>query len=482
MWSPSASKPFALSVTMLLLSVLLARAQAPSPKATTSQPTLAKAEFQAALAAYRTQQYKKAEADLRSLLALEPSNFEVNELAGLVFLAEEEYALADKYLAKAVKIRPKVIEARTAFAANLFRLNRVAEAEAEFKNIVALAPDSYDANHNLGEFYLQAGNLSAGIPFLRHAQEIRPDAYNNGYDLALAYEENQQLDESRQLLRRLLRLQDSAELHGLLGEVEEKSKNYLEAAKEYEKAARSDPTEVNLLNWGAELLLHQTFEPAVQVFTSALTRYPQSARLQNGLGIALYGMGHFDDAAHAFFRAADLNPPDSLPLSFLGRGYDNLSPEVREEVRNRLKSFIGRDSSNAPLLYYYAMCLRRQNETQPSPEMAAQIESLLRSSIAIDPTFADAHLQLGISYAEQRKYEEAIAEYQQALRITPENASTHYRLGQALAKSGNAERAKEEFARFEQLRQSAVDQANKEHNEIQQFVYTMRKPDGNDRN
>ena len=72
----------------------------------------------------------------------------------------------------------------------------------------------------------------------------------------------------------LLKQKDSAELHNLLGEVEEKDGKFVEAANEYETAAHMDPSESNLFDWGSELLIHRTLDPAIEVFRQASDRYP----------------------------------------------------------------------------------------------------------------------------------------------------------------------------------------------------------------
>jgi hypothetical protein len=48
-------------------------------------------------------------------------------------------------------------------------------------------PRNFDANHNLGEFYIQSGKIAEACPLLEEAQRINPSSYDNGYDLALAY-------------------------------------------------------------------------------------------------------------------------------------------------------------------------------------------------------------------------------------------------------------------------------------------------------
>ena len=435
--------------------------------------------FHSALAAYKAQRYAVAQRELESLVKSAPNNFEVNELLGLVYVAQDKQQQANHFLAKAVQLRPNVAEGHTALATNLLAIHRANEAEVQFKKVVEMEPQSYDANHNLGEFYIQTGQIASAVPFLKHAQEIDPTAYNNGYDLALALEQTGQLEKASQQLQQLIALHDSAELHSLLGEVEEKLRNYVASAAQYEQAARVDPNEQNMLNWGAELLLHQTFVPAIEVFKAGTQHFPQSAQLHNGLGIAFYGAGQMDEAAHTFLRASDLAPSDPLPLTFLGKACDGTSSELAAQIRSRLQSFITHDDQSAELNYYLAVCLWKGNQIESNADLTNKIESLLKRALTLDPNYADAYFQLGNLYSEQHKYGEAIDEYDRAIKINANSANIHYRLGQALARAGNGTRAQEEFAIFERLRKTESDATNKEQNQIQQFVYTIHKSDTN---
>jgi len=435
----------------------------------------AKDQFLSALTAYKAQQYAAAQRELEPLVKSVPNSFEVNELLGLVYVAQDKQREANRFLAKAVQLNPTVAEARTRLATNLLALGRADQAEVQFKKVVELEPPSYDANHNLGEFYIQTGKLRSAIPFLKRAQELDPSVYSNGYDLALALEQTGQFEKANEQLHKLISVRDSAELHSLLGEVEEKSQHYLSSAAEYEQAARMDPSEQNILNWGAELLLHQTFAAAIEVFKAGTLRFPQSAQLRNGMGIALYGAGQMDNAVRAYFRASDLVPSDPLPLTFMGKACDGASLDLSAQIRSRLQSFLSHDYKSAKLNYYLAICLWRGNPIDSNPELASQIEFLLKHSLTLDPNYADAYFQLGNLYSERHTYEEAIVQYERALKVNGNSANFHYRLGQALARTGNGLRAKEEFTIFDRLRKSESDATNKEQNQIQQFVYTIRK-------
>ncbi len=474
----------AIAITLVTTALLLqtfasARQQRPQSSTPQQNDRRPNRQFLSALAAYKAQQYATAQHELELLVKSSANSFEVNELLGLVYVAQGMQEQATPFLTKAVRLKPKVTEARTALATNLLALQRVDEAGVQFKKAVEFNPSSYDANHNLGEFYIQAGKINEAIPFLQRAQEVDPAAYNNGYDLALALDESDKLDDARRQLQKLISLRDSAELHSLLGEVEEKARNYLPSAAQYEEAARMEPSERNILNWGAELLLHQTFVPAIEVFKAGTQRFPESARLQSGLGIALYGADQMDDAARAFFRASEMNPSDPLPMTFLGKTCDGVSPELVAQVRARLQTFISAGSQNADVTYYSAMCLWRTKDTESKPDLNL-VETLLKHTLVLDPNYADAYFQLGSLDADQHKYEEAVEQYGRALKLNPDSANTHYRLGQALARLGNQGRAQEEFSVFERLRKTESDAANKQENQIQKFVYTMRKSNTNE--
>ncbi|MBZ5561016.1 MAG: tetratricopeptide repeat protein [Acidobacteriia bacterium] len=455
--------------------------QAESSRQSPSEVEEEKRRFLKAVAAYRDKRFAEALGELRWLLSTSPESFDVNELAGLVHVALGEDDKANPYLARAVRLNPRSAPARTTLATNLMRLHRSSEAEAQFRKAVELDPSGYDANHNLGEYYIQSAKLTDGVPYLRRAQQIDPKAYNNGYDLAVALLRTDKIDEARRQIQDLLKLQNTAELHSLLGEVEEKAKNYVVSAQQYELAAHMDPSESNIFNWGAELLLHQTMDPAIEVFKTGVQRYPHSARLYIGLGIAYYGRGHFDEGAEAFCQAADLLPTDPLPYTFLGKASQDVSPAMADQVRAKLRHYMELAPRDAAAHYYYALSLWHRDRNQQGAAQLTQVESLLKSALRLNPKYVDAYLQLGLLYAGQRNYAAAIDQYTRALKIDPNIADAHYRLGQALARTGETARAQQEFAAFERLHKQQVAETDKQRDEIQLFVYTLRSAEGTGR-
>lgn len=430
-------------------------------------------KFQTASEEYEAGHYAAAAARLEELLPDLPESFEVQELLALTYSAESQDRKATEYFETAVRLRPGSAAARTNLAANLVRIGQSARAEEEFKRALKIDPGDFQASHNLGEFYVQAGRISEAAPYLERAQEIDPASYENGYDLSLAYIEIGKFSEARQLVQGLLKRKDTAELHNLLAQIEEKNENFVVAANEFATAAHMDPSESNLFDWGSELLVHRTLDLAIDVFRRAADLYPRSSRLAIGFGIALYSRGNYDDAVKSLLRAADLNPSDPRCYQFLSKAYDS-SPSQAEEVIERFRRFSELQPQNAHALYYYAITMWKGKRTQDTSFDFAPIESLLKKAVALDPALAEAHFQLGNLYSDQSKYSEAVPQYVQALERSPNLADAHYRLGQAYVHTGEKARAQEQFQVYQQLRSQQMAELDRQRAEIRQFVYSER--------
>ena len=162
----------------------------------------------------------------------------------------------------------------------------LAAAEARLSEAARRNPDSFEAHRALAGFYLQQGRPDAALPHLERARTIDPAHYATGYDLALALLETGKLDRARDEVQRMLGAKETAELLNLLGDIYERADNRVAAAEAYQRAARMDPTEEHLFDWGNNLVQLRAFESATEVFAAAIKRHPESGRLHVALGIA----------------------------------------------------------------------------------------------------------------------------------------------------------------------------------------------------
>ena len=432
-------------------------------------------DFQSALANYNAGRFSEAAAQLEKLVVDLPQSFDVHELLGLVYAAQSQDAKASEHFERAVHLKRSSAAARTNFAASLARQGKFQPAEEQFKKAITLEPRNYDANHNLGELYVRVGKIAASVPFFEEAQRVNPESYENGYDLSLAYLHAGRTSDARRSVQNLLQQKNSAELHNLLGEIDEKNGKFIAAANEFETAAHLDPSESNLFDWGSELLVHRTLDPAVEVFRNATQRYPNSPRLAIGLGMALYSHANYEDAVKSLLRAVDLDPSDPRPYRFLAQAY-NSSPAQADEVIQCFHRFTELQPQNPRAPYYYAMSLWKGRRTADTGLDLQQIESLLKTSLNLDPTFADAHLQLGNLYSDKKQYAEAAPEYVSALKYDPTMSDAHYRLGQIYVHTGEKQRAQEQCEIYQKLRAERMAKVDRQEAEIRQFVYTAKNP------
>jgi tetratricopeptide (TPR) repeat protein len=430
-------------------------------------------EFQSAVALYDAGRFREAASQLEGLLPGVPNSFEVHELLGQAYASLSQDTKAIEHLEAAVRLKPASAPARENLAASLLRSGKTQLAEEQFRKALLLEPGDFDANHNLGEFYAQSGKLVEAIPFLERAQQIDPSSYDNGYDLALAEFLAGRLAKATQLVQNLIKVKSTGELHDLLGQIEEKNGNSVAAVKEFEIAAHLDPSEENLFDWGGELLLHRTYEPASEVFEEATRRYPNSPRLMIGLGLALDWRGKYDEAVKALLAAADLAPSDARCYLYLSKAYDS-SPNQAQDVIARFRRYAELEPGNALAQYYYALSLWKGKRVgDPSLDLQT-VESLLKKSITLDDTLPDAHVQLGNLYADQHQYDKSIPQYVRALELNPNLPDAHYRLGTDYVHIGQKDQAQKELDVYQKLRAQHLAAVDKEKAEVQQFVYSSK--------
>jgi tetratricopeptide (TPR) repeat protein len=334
-------------------------------------------------------------------------------------------------------------------------------------------PKNSATNYQLGKLLINTGRSQDAVPYLEHAAQLEPADYNINYELALASANSGNAQQASKLLQSLLAHQDNPELHHLLGEVDEQLGDPLSAVREYQRAAEMSATEINLFDWGTDLLLHNAAEPAVEIFTKGNRLFPTSVRILVGLGVAWYARGSYDQAVQYLCQASDLNPQDLSPYMFLGK-MQIVEAAAPKESGEKLARFAELHPENALANYYYAMSLWKQRSDTENSRSTASIESLLQKAVQADPKLAVAYLQLGVLYAEHNDMPKAISSYQKAIEADPNLEQAHYRLAQAYRQIGETAKAKAEAQTYQEISKQTAEQSAREGSEIKQFIYTLR--------
>jgi tetratricopeptide (TPR) repeat protein len=350
--------------------------------------------------------------------------------------------------------------------------------EMSLRREIEHEPNSFAATSRLGKFLIDQQKPAEAIPYLEQASKLNPGDYENNYELALAYFDNADYNRAHNQVTSILHSQsvmhqDQAAPHHLLGMICEKLNDPLEAVREYQRAAELDPNEVNLFDWGTELLVHRAADPAIEVFAKGHRLFPQSIRMLTALGAAWYESGSYEKAASSLIEASDLDPADLNPYLFMGKMQATEAAQS-PAVAARLERFARLHPENALANYYYAVSLWKEHASTGDAALRAEVKSLLLKSVQLDPNLGQGYLQLGIVYAEEKDLTQAIPAYQQAVSIDPNLEQAHYRLAQAYRQAGQPAKARDELHLYEKTAKQNADETERERSQVRQFIYQLQ--------
>ena len=350
--------------------------------------------------------------------------------------------------------------------------SRSGKSEAELRTALARSPESVEANRQLGEFYLEQRRYAESIPLFEAANRIAPTDRPLKHDLILAYQATGQYSRAKERLQALLASSPDANAHRLAGEIYEKLGDPLSAVREYEQAARMNPSEQNYFEWGSELLLHRAVWQAQEIFEQGTKAYPRSARMLTALGSALFAGALYDQAAQRLCDASDLETQNAEPYLFMGK-IALASPKPLACIEPRLARFVQQEPDNSVASYLYAMAIWKRQAHPADPEALRQVETLLQKAVKLDPHCADGYLQLGVLSSSQRDLEQAIDDYKKAIEANPQLGEAHYRLGVAYDRSGDSAKAAAEFKKHDEIEKFQADAIEQQRREVKQFLVVL---------
>ena len=371
-----------------------------------------------------------------------------------------------------VALKPKDAKSGTSESAGSAKEG---ESEGTLRTALAGAPGSFEANHQLGEYYLHAGRYRESLPLLEAAYRLDSANENNERDLALAYEQTGDFKQAREHVDNLLKRKNDADLHRMAAELDEKLGDPLGAVQEDQRAVALNPSEQNYFAWGSELLLHRAVWQAADVFRNGVKAHPHSVRLLTGLGTALFAGAAYDEAARNLCAASDLDPSNPEPYIFMGK-VAMAAPTPLPCIEAKLARFAKDQPDSSIANYLYAMAMWKQQQSSSSSPAMQDVERLLTKAVTIDPRCSDGFLQLGILAASQHNYKKAIQLYTKASEVNPQLAEAHYRLGVAYEHLGEHDKAQQEFQLHDQIEKRQADAVERERRELKQFVVVQGQP------
>jgi tetratricopeptide (TPR) repeat protein len=159
----------------------------------------------------------------------------------------------------------------------------------------------------------------------------------------------------------------------------------------------------------------------------------------NNIGIGYLDQLQYDDAIHAFEQVVRLRP--DYKDGYINVGLTYIEWEKYTEARAPLESALTLRADDARALYYLALVERRQRHTEAE---VADLEKVVTQF----PQSRDARRELGISYYQQHRSDQAMEQFKALQAIDPDDLAAHYNLAVLYRRKGMKKEAAEEATQY----------------------------------
>ncbi len=258
--------------------------------------------------------------------------------------------------------------------------------------------------------------LCSSVYFLRKI--VLSDKY---FVTALAYGDKGRAKESNELLQQAkIFSMWNFNIPALLARNYTMQGRYHKALEEYQESLRAHPNNINaMLNTGYCYLKMNEYDSAKQYFEKYLSIMPESAKGYNNLGIVYFSTKDYDRAIENYERAIAIEKDYAEPHFNLANLYrsQQKNEEAIQEYETALKLKPQMDEVRTLLSGLYL----NAGQTEKAREVLAPV-------LAKKNKTAGAFITKGNMLQQKGKYRKALAQYDKALDITPQNPYLFYNI------------------------------------------------------
>jgi tetratricopeptide (TPR) repeat protein len=357
---------------------------------------------------------------------------------------------ARQLLARAIALNPAYFPAREKLAAIAEEDNDWAAAIEQRRWLLGNRPsnEARDRTLTLAETLRKSGPSG----FVEAEQLLLPLANANDVDALLAlsrlYEQRGDTAAARDVLLRATQTAPrNAEPAYQLAQLLERQGDEEGATAEYKRALDVAPSHTpSRLALGGLYAKKGDVGSAAQQYNAALDAGAKDPAALKQIGFVLLANGEYDPAADAFTRAIEVNTDDAELHHGLGQanlGLGKLDAAASEEQR---ALELREGGYPAALVGLGDVALR-----SAKPDDAVQ---QYNAALKLDNRLVEAHIGLGRAAGALGNWSVAEARFRDALAIQPGSAEAHLWLGEALVRKPDPRAAIDEYARAIELRRN----------------------------
>jgi len=238
---------------------------------------------------------------------------------------------------------------------------------------------------------------------------------------------------------------ESAVWHGLASEAYEALGDPARAVAECERALNGEPSrEAWYLRLGQIFLRYHTPQAALDIYSEALQRFPDSTLLKLGRGLAHKDLLRYDEAEFDLVDCLKSEPGLALAFDALATIY--LQGKRFNDLIGASLRF--RQSNSADYRSWYFEAAGR-SAASPDDKNA---EFLVHEAIRRNPRFAAAHALLGKIFLQSGRPAAALAPLNEATRLRPDYSPAYMYLSKAYRELGRTDDMERALANWRRAR------------------------------
>lgn len=226
---------------------------------------------------------------------------------------------------------------------------------------------------------------------------------------------------------------EAASTWSIIGIAQARLKRSDAAVEAFREASRLDPSrEEHWLNLSRELMDLNRYAEAISTAQDGLRANPKSYALHLRLGAAYLSSDRYSDAENVFRQL--ITAGDPLPTSYVGLAQVLLRTGRAEQAVSELAAARQKLGPSFLISYFQGLALARA--ARP-----AEAVSAFQDAIRLNPNSSEAHLGLGKTELAIGRVNDAIAELQKTLQLSPGNLQAQRLLSQAYRRAGDTRAA-----------------------------------------
>ena len=335
-------------------------------------------------------------------------------------------------------------------ALELHKNARLAEAEYQYKQVLAADARHSDSLHMLGILHHQKKDYQKAVEFYHQAIEVNPSAGHFYFNLGRTHLAVKHLQPAIEAFSKSIQINpDFGEAYFNLGKAFKQASEFNQAEKCFEETLRLLPKHVAALNnlGNVRQQLGNTSEARI-CFERALKIEPSLAEAHFNLGNLFQIEGDLAKAIESYSKTLSLKPTFFRAHYELANTFQKLADPMQAESHFRhalniaprfadgafaLSNLLRQSGRTEEAIKFLRMTVKLMPDNALAlNNLGAALHSLgvfeeavacLQKALTLDANCAEAYFNLGNLFESRNRFEEAVAHYRKALSFEPHFAT-----------------------------------------------------------